>query len=190
MPPVEVDIDQFKSGDRKAFDKVYRYYSRPLQYFASSYVKDHGVAEELVSDIMLKLWQNREQIKTPSQIKAFLYIATKNACIDSIRASRVLLMEKLPSGVEDLVGVGPEIYNRILYTELLQQIDEAVAHLTPSQQRVFRMSFLEGKTTEEIATATGMNASSIFSQKSKAVAVLRKVLGGNLLFLLWLAEQL
>ena len=137
---------------------------------------------------MLKLWNNRMQIKSQSQIKAFLYIATKNACIDRVRAGRVLPMEPLPLEASNLMGEAPEVYNRILYTELLQQIEEAINQLPPSQQRVFRMSFLEGKTTEEIAEETGMTVSSIFSQKSKAIAVLRKLLGGNLLFLLWLVN--
>ncbi len=44
-----VDIDQFKAGGGKAFDSVYRYYSRPLQHFAFSYVKDRGLAEEVLS---------------------------------------------------------------------------------------------------------------------------------------------
>lgn len=189
MPPFAVNIDQFKAGDRKVFDSIYRYYSRPLQHFAFSYVKDRNVAEEVVSDTMLKLWNNRESIKNPSQIKAFLYIATKNACIDSVRASRVLPMETLPTEADDLMGEAPEVYNRILYTELLQQIELAINQLPPSQQVVFRMSFLEGKTTEEIAKETGMTVPSIFSQKSKAIAVLRKLLSGNLLFLLWLAGR-
>lgn len=182
-----VDIDQFKAGDRKMFDGIYRYYSRSLQHFAFSYVKDRGVAEEVVSDTMLKLWNNRMQIKTQSQIKAFLYIATKNACIDSIRSHRV--MEDLPIEADNLMSEAPEVYNRILYTELLQQIEEAVNQLPPSQQCVFRMSFLEGKTTEEIAKETGMTVSSIFSQKSKAISALRKLLGANILFLAWLVEK-
>ncbi len=189
MPPFIIDIEQFKAGDRKAFDGVYQYYSRQLQHFALSYVKDRNVAEEVVSDTMLKLWNNRNQIKSQSQIKAFLYIATKNACIDSVRASRVLPMEKLPVDANNLMGEAPEVYNRILYAELLQQIEEAVNQLPPSQRKVFHMSFLEGKTTEEIAKETGMTTSSIFSQKSKAIALLRKLLHGNLLFVLWLVEQ-
>lgn len=184
-----VDITQFKAGDRKAFDSVYRYYSRSLQHFAFSYVKDRGLAEEIMSDIMLKLWNNRTQIKSPSQIKAFLYIATKNACIDHLRAGRVLPTEPLPIEADNLMGETPTVYNRILYAELLQQIEDAVNQLPPSQQRVFRMSFLEGKTTEEIAKDTGMSASSIFSQKSKAIAVLRKLLSGNILFLTWLITK-
>ena len=189
MLPLVVDINQLKAGDRKAFDSVYRYYSRSLQHFAFSYVKDRGLAEEVVSDIMLKLWNNRMQIKNRSQIKAFLYIATKNACIDRVRTGHVLPMEPLPVEAGNLIGEAPEVYNRILYTELLQQIEEAVNQLPPSQQRVFRMSFLEGKTTEEIAKETGMTASSIFSQKSKAISVLRKLLGANMLFLTWLMEK-
>jgi RNA polymerase sigma-70 factor (family 1) len=184
-----VDIDQFIAGDRKVFDGIYHYYSRSLQYFAFSYVKDRGVAEEVVSDTMLKLWNNRIQIKTQSQIKAFLYIATKNACIDSMRSRRLLLMEDLPIEADNLMSEAPEVYNRILYTELLQQIEEAVNQLPPSQQRVFRMSFLEGKTTEEIAKETGMTVSSIFSQKSKAISVLRKLLGANILFLALLGSK-
>lgn len=189
MLPFTVDISKFNVGDRKVFDAVYRYYSRLLQHFAHSYVHNHGAAEEIVSDSMLKLWNNRQHIRTEQQIKAFLYITTRNACIDNIRSSRVLPMKELPEEIDDLMAQAPEVYNRILYTELLQQIEEAVDKLPPSQQAVFRKSFLEGKSTNEISNETGMTESSIFAQKSKAMATLRKLLKNNLLFLLWLAWQ-
>jgi len=189
MPPFAVDINQFNIGNRKAFDGVYRYYSRPLQHLALSYVHDRGAAEEIVSDSMLKLWNNRQRIRTEQQIKAFLYITTRNACIDSIRSNRLLPMAGLPEAATKLMKQDPEAYNRILYVELLQQIEDAVDTLPASQQTVFRKSFLEGKTTDEIASETGMTESSIFAQKSKAIATLRKLLKGNLLFLLWLAGQ-
>lgn len=187
MPLFTVDIIQFNAGERKTFDGVYRYYSRPLQHFAFSYVHNQALAEEIVSDSMLKLWNNRQRIHTTQQIKAFLYIATRNACIDSLRNSRTLPTGSLLEDASDLTGQDPEVYNRILYIELLQQIEEAMDRLPFSQQTVFRKSILEGKTTDEIASETGMTESSIFTQKSKAVSTLRKLLKGNFLFLLYLA---
>lgn len=183
-----VDINAFNAGERKTFDGVHGYYSRPLQHFALSYVHNRVLAEEIVSDSMLKLWNNRQRIRTAQQIKAFLYIATRNACIDSLRSSRTLPTGDLPENANDLGGQDPDVYNRILYAELLQQIEEAVVRLPFSQQTVFRKSFLEGKTTDEIASETGMTESSIFTQKSKAVSALRKLLKANLLFLLLLAK--
>lgn len=187
MPPhFAVNINQFNTGDRKAFDKVYRYYSRALQYFAFSYVHDRGVAEEIVSDSMLKLWNSRERITTEQQIKAFLYIATRNACIDSIRSSSKLPIAKLPEDANDLFKEEPEVYNRILHIELLQQIEDVVDKLPSSQQIVFRKSVIEGKTTHEIVSETGMTESSIFAQKSKALTTLRRLLKNSFLFLLWI----
>lgn len=188
MSPFAVDINAFNAGERKAFDDVYRYYSRPLQHFARSYVHRQTLAEEIVSDSMLKLWDNRQRIRTEKQIKAFLYIATRNACIDSLRSRRAISIQDLPEDMHDLTGQEPEVYNRILYVELLQQVEEAMDRLPPSQQAVFRKSFLEDKTTDEIANETGMSESSIFTQKSKALTTLRKLLKNNFLFLLCLAK--
>lgn len=181
-----MNINQFNTGDRKTFDKVYRYYSRALQYFAFSYVHDHGVAEEIASDSMLKLWNNRERITTEQQIKAFLYIATRNACIDNIRSSSKQPIAKLPEDANDLFRVEPEVYNRILHIELLQQIEDALDKLPSSQQTVFRKSVIEGKTTHEIVSETGMTESSVFAQKSKALTTLRRLLKNSFLFLLWI----
>lgn len=185
MPSFTVDIDTFNSGDRKAFDEVYQYYSRALQHFAFSYVHHRGIAEEIVSDSMLKLWNNRQRIATEQQIKAFLYITTRNACIDSIRSNGKLPLEAFPEDVSELMKEEPVAYNRIVYIELLQQIEEAVQNLPASQQIVFRKSFLEGKSTQEIAQETGMTESSIFAQKSKALTALRKLLKTSTLLVLW-----
>lgn len=186
-PHFTVNINQFNTGDRKAFDGVYRYYSRALQHFAFSYVHDWGVAEEIASDSMLKLWRNRERITTALQIKAFLYIATRNACIDNIRSSSKLPTAKLSEDIKDLFKEEPEVYNRILYIELLQQIEDAVEKLPSSQQAVFRKSVIEGKTTHEIVSETGMTESSVFVQKSKALTTLRRLLKNSFLFLLWVS---
>ncbi|MFC6099172.1 RNA polymerase sigma factor [Olivibacter domesticus] len=188
MPFFDVDINAFNAGERKTFDGVYRYYSRPLQHFAFSYMHNRVLAEEIVSDSMLKLWNNRQRIRTAQQIKAFLYIATRNACIDSLRSIRSLPATVLPEEANDLKGQDPDVYNRIVYVELLQQIEDAVEGLPLSQQAVFRKSFLEGKTTDEIASETGMTESSIFTQKSKALSTLRKLLKGNILLLVLLAK--
>lgn len=187
MATLTVNIEQFKSGNRQSFDSVYCYYSRVLTHFAMSYVRDRELAEELMSNSMLKLWHHRLRIERPEQIKAFLFIATKNACIDALRSQNILSRSSpLSEELYDLMNEEPAVYNRILYSELLQQIEQAVATLPKSQQLVFRKCILEGKTTDEVMLETGMTIASIFSQKSKAIAKLRALLKDNLLLIILL----
>lgn len=189
MSSFVVDIELFNLGDRHSFDKIYQCYSRSLIYFALSFVNRRELAEELVSDSMLKLWHNRKRIENNSQIKAFLFIATKNACIDALRSKRSLPLTAMQEQAYDLAGEDPTVYSRILHTELLLQIEQALEKLPMSQQLVFRRSILEGMTTDEIVNETGMTTSSVFSQKSKAIQTLRRILKHNLLLLLFLTTH-
>lgn len=189
MDVLKIDIGQFKGGARAAFDRVYRYYSRSLTHFALSYVHRRELAEELVSDSMLKLWNHRGEIEKASQIKAFLFIVTKNACIDALRSQKVSPVEQLPEVSADLASEDPEIYTRILYAELLQQIENAIVALPKSQQLVIRKWIFENKSTGEIMSETGMTASSIFTQKSKALHTLRDLLKNNSLFVMILCVR-
>ena len=171
MTLLTINIDRFQRGDQQVFEKVYAYYYKALLHFAISFVQ-HDLAEEVVSDALYSLWKNRVKIQSSAHLKSFLFIAVKHGCIDVLRTEKqgdYELIEDI-----DLYKEEPTILVRIIHTELLQLIEKQLQNLPPSQQLIFRMIFFEGKSTEEIMDETCMTAESIFVQKSKALARLRK----------------
>jgi RNA polymerase sigma-70 factor (ECF subfamily) len=75
----EFIIRELKQGNQLAI----RFYAQ-LCLFADSFVKDQLVAEDIVSDVFIKLWNKANDFSSLTAIKAFLYISTKNASLNYI----------------------------------------------------------------------------------------------------------
>ncbi len=177
MTDEDFSIDLFRAGDEQLFNRVYSYYYKPLHYFAMSFLNDRQQADEVVSDTMVKLWRGKENFRSAGNIRAFLYIATKNSCFDLLKHTKYRVKaDAAISRDTDLASQEPEVLARILESELLQRIDAELRKLPARQQDVFRRSFMEGRSNEEIAMELGITANSVYVNKSMAVTALRKAL--------------
>ena len=82
-------INAFREGDSQAFDAFFRLHYRPLCYFAAQLMGDPSEAEDIVKDSFVKLWHKHTGFDSPHAIKAFLYVTTRNACINFLRRLKV-----------------------------------------------------------------------------------------------------
>lgn len=185
-------MNEFRRGDTAAFLRVFHQYNRPLLHFAQGIITSKEVAEECVSDCFVKLWQLRANFETESKIKAFLYISVKNACLNYIKSPHAR-QQFQPEAPEELLREEPVFYTRIIQAEILDVIYREIENLPDKQKAVFRMSHLEGCTTEEICQALNMTPAAVFTNRSRATETLKKVLkdknlGLYVLFLQYLAE--
>ncbi|MES2456790.1 MAG: sigma-70 family RNA polymerase sigma factor [Bacteroidota bacterium] len=80
----EMLVALLKQEDQRAFDQLFRKLYPALCFFAGRYVPVAAQAEEIVQDTLFKLWQRRNDFDNYQSVKAFLYISTKNACMDGI----------------------------------------------------------------------------------------------------------
>ncbi|WP_144043740.1 sigma-70 family RNA polymerase sigma factor [Sphingobacterium cellulitidis] len=164
------------SGQEFGLKHYMKVHGSALRYFAFSIVKDKSVAEEIVSDSFVKLWTGREKVSTESGIKAFLYISTKNACLDHIN----LLKNKVVHDYEildELTSPNEDILTKMIQIELIKLIVEEVEKLPKQQARIFKMTYFEQKETDEICDELGLSSSSIYFARSKALATLKKAFG-------------
>ncbi|HEX9509830.1 MAG TPA: sigma-70 family RNA polymerase sigma factor [Puia sp.] len=82
-------IIEFRKGDPQAFASFFHLHYRPLCYFATQLVNSQQDGEDIVKDTFVKLWQKHTDFDTPQNIKAFLYITTRNACLNFLRHMQV-----------------------------------------------------------------------------------------------------
>lgn len=161
-------------GNFSSLEEAFKVYNRPLLFFANKMIKDTKVSEEIVSDSFVKLWQYRNNIQTNENLKAFLYIVTKNACRNYLKSS--YNQQNFEYEIdEELIVSEPDIYVKILNAELMSVIHQEVSKLPEKQQLVFKMSYLEGLTTEEICDKLNISETAVFANKSRALETLRKM---------------
>ena len=71
--------------DESALEELFNMHSKWINTTAFSIVKDQGLAEEIVEDVFFKLWQNRKKSTPIVKLESYLFVCTKNLCLDHIR---------------------------------------------------------------------------------------------------------
>lgn len=181
-------------GDEETYIFLFREYYVSLCAYSRRYVGRKDIAEEIVSDTFLKIWESRKRLEINTSIKAYLFHAV---CNNSLNYLRKLKTEKnleeyfRETSSENLGFEVPleEIEEQSLIMEnMSQKIEEAVNLLPEQQQRAFRLKRLEGKKTKEVAEIMGLSVKTIEMHLSKATLHLRQnlkdYLPSFLLFLL------
>lgn len=178
-------IDSLHHDEGKGLVGIYRLYYKQILFFAQKYVKNYQVAEEIVTDVFVKLWERRIAFTSLNSVRAFLYIATKNRCLNQLRGKKYYEALDDVANYEDLLYEDTDVFTKIIRTELLNMIFSEVQKLPQKQQEVFNMTFLEDKTVEDIGKAMNMTPHAVYTNKSRALATLRRNLQiRDVLFLL------
>src|ERR1700712_5308505 len=78
----DLQLKLAENNDQHAFGQIYMAYMHHLLQFAHSIIKDHELAEEIISDVFIKIWQNRKNIAKIDNFKLYLYVSTKNTALN------------------------------------------------------------------------------------------------------------
>lgn len=166
----------FQNGEEQAFRRVFERYYRPVSYFALKILNDDLYAEDIVSETFRKAWDARAKFATKRHLENFLYLVTRNGCISHLRSERVA--HSIDEEWTKLLGTDPAEGTAIdierLQSKLIETILAKMAELPGAD--VLRMSFIEGKSTREIATALDTTENNIYIIKSRSLKALRAML--------------
>ena len=161
-----------QSGDEKALQSLSQLYYRPLCFFATRLLKDQLSGEDIVEESFLKLWQRRNDFKNLQNIKSFLYITTRNACLNSIKQQQRVAVSKTQLGylADEQEGY---ILNEIVRTEVMAEITTLIDKLPGQCRKIFVLSYVNGYKNHEIATALNISIHTVKNQKVRAIRLLK-----------------
>ena len=165
----------YREGVENAFEKVFDLYYRSIVYYATKILHEDSYAEDIVSESFRKAWDNRQRMETPRHLENFLYFVTRNACISYLRSDRVIqTTEKEWGRMADADEEGHPIDLERVQAELIQKIHQHLEKLPGGD--ILRMSYLEGKSTKEIADELNITENTVYIAKSRSLKALRSVL--------------
>ncbi len=168
-PDSNILLERLKKGDRKVFTMLFEYYYTGLVVFADRYIHDLELSEDIVQSVFVRLWENRQLLKSAS-IRYYLSSAVKNNCIDQIRKKETqekYTRRQSPGDFENGIDFWAE-------TELEQLIEKSISDLPPRCAEIFRMSRFEGLKSSEIAKKLQLSQRTVEVQITNALKVLRK----------------
>ena len=162
-------VAALQQGDERALKYLFDQYNKSLVYYAISLIGQAQEAEEIVSECFNKLWQHRERLKTPVNIKAYLYAIVRNDCFNYL-----LLKKRTRKKNEQLTSVlqQQDILTLETETELLERIYRQAQQLPGRCKCVFLLFYKEGKTKTEIACQLGITVKTVRNYISRAKQLL------------------
>lgn len=184
--PGQYCIVDFKQGSKAAFTEVYNMYYTRLYFFVKKLIDDREEAQDITAETFVKLWNLRANFETHQNIKAFLYITARNACLDYFRYRQRQHTNKqefsyLLTQNEDLSFQHDEIK-----LEVLQQIHTEIEHLPSQCRKIFKMAYLERLKNAQIADLLGLTEQTVRNQKTRAIKLLRMALSTQVILLILL----
>ncbi|MEJ2883235.1 RNA polymerase sigma factor [Pedobacter sp. GR22-6] len=161
-----------KKGDKNAFAKLYDLYKQPLTANLFKLLKSEELTFDILQDLFLKIWENREQIDPDKSFRAYLFRIAENMVYDYYRrAARDSKMQL------DIMQTSTEIYSYIEEDLLIREnsalLREAVALMPPQRRQVFTLCKLEGKSYKEVEQLMGINPKTINSHLFQASKFLK-----------------
>ncbi len=170
--PDHVLIFECRAGNINAFDVLFDRYVNKLHFFALQYLKDYSLTEEIVMDIMARLWEKREGFTAELSLGPYLFRSVKNAIIDHYR-KKSLETVLLKQSHEDL-AVSNLTEDNFAFYELQKVYQINLEKLSPQRRRVFEMSRHDNMTYPQIAKNLNLSVKTVESHVSAALSYLRK----------------
>jgi RNA polymerase sigma-70 factor (ECF subfamily) len=143
-----------------------------LLNYARKLTDDSSDAEDVVQEVMLKLWNIRQKLEEYNSIEALAVRITHNLCMDMWRSKRTdqVSLDQVPVVSQT---VNPE---RVLEgNDEIRLMREIISSLPTLQQTIIQMKDIEEYETEEIAQITGCSSESIRSNLSRARKKVRDI---------------
>lgn len=151
------------------FLEIYRAFYGKVFTFVLSLVKSKANAQDITQNIFMKLWKNRKKLEHIKSMDDYLFILSKNACMDYFRkASR---KKEISTDMFDEFLLSRIVSSPEKRIDALSDIEELrhVIESLPSQRRdIFIMSRFDGLSNDEIASILGVSKKTVENQISLA----------------------
>lgn len=165
-----------KENCKLSFDKIFEYYYPKLVDFADLYLESRESAEEVASDVLLKLFVKRQSWMFVEKPEAYLYKSVKNLSLSYLRKSKKeFQVMKLTEKSELYRVIEPEASPEGKYIEeefhsaILKIIDE----MPPRRKMIFKLIRQEGKCYREVSTLLNISAKTVEVHMGLAIAHIR-----------------
>lgn len=165
---------------REDFGALFRATYGELCGFVLHYVGSRAIAEELVQDVFVRLWDRRASWQEELPSRTYLYRSARNRALDHIKHERVVQRVAREYPPRDDERLAPAADAELDAPDLTAALDVAIQQLPPRTRQVFVLSRGHGLTYAQIAEAMEISVKTVEAQMSRAFRILRDRLRGYL----------
>jgi RNA polymerase sigma-70 factor (ECF subfamily) len=160
-------LERLSQGSELAFAKLYETYSARLFGNLLKMTKSETVAQEILQEVFITIWDNRQSIDPEKSFRSYLFKIAENKVYDFLR--KAVRDKKLHTQILATTTIQyTHIEEKLLAKENISMVQSAIKALSPQRQQVFRLCKMEGKSYEEVSTLLGISTSTISDHIVKA----------------------
>jgi RNA polymerase sigma-19 factor, ECF subfamily len=178
---LESFVALLQKGETNAFKIIFNSYYHRLYSFSLNYVTEDYAAEEIVENVLLKLWQKRHKLDKIENLKSYLYTMVRNASLDYLKKEKKFV--RLDIKKHDSVTSKDQF---IIEEETHAILFQALENLPKKCRKIFELSCLEGLKYKDIAEDLQISINTVKSQRSRAIELLKSYLKNYPLYQLFL----
>lgn len=173
---------QVAQGHEKAFAQLFHRYHHSLGIYIYQLTSSRELTEELVQDVFLKIWTNRQSLVQVENFEAWLFVITRNHTLNCLRKLvRERMEQKEWRKLQD-----PEFFAAgAPDEEQFQLIDQAIRQLPPQQKKVFILSRYRRLKYEEIAQELNLSRETVKSYLQIATSSITKFVTSRFSLIFW-----
>lgn len=172
-------LSDLRNSDRHAFQSLFRYYYPRLKAYAATMVDD-SVAEDLVQDLFLYVWEHREDLIKGASFQSYLFQGIYTRCIDHFRKHAsfspcdMAVYEEYLTEQAAFLQNDDEAWEELYAKDFYQQLYELLKEIPQQRREVFFLAYLDGKKTKEIADQLDMPVRTVESHLHLTLKFLKK----------------
>lgn len=173
--------EEYTIVDLRTYEIIFNKYYQALVNYAYTILKDNDESEDVVQRVFVSIWEKRESIQVHTSLKALLYKAVYNSCLNVIKQQKVRTNynKEIQFRSENFT-----VSETIQQKELQQRIEQAIGSLPEQCAKIFRMSRFDNLKYQEIADKLHLSVKTVENQMGKALKLMREQLKDYLPFIL------
>lgn len=168
----DLQIRIARNEDHKAYKELFTSLYTYLLHFAFTLVKMKQPAEEIVSDVFIKIWQKRKELEKIENLKVYLYIATKNTALNYIEKQKRTATDNIDKFTNQFKSIYFDPEQLMITADMVSLIYEAIENLPVRCKMIFKLVKEDNLKYKEVAEILNISEKTVENQLAIA---LRKI---------------
>ncbi len=168
-------VTELRAGNEPAFRELFNRYADKVFRYVMRFVPGEPVAEELMQDVFMKVWNYRDNLDASQSFNNFLFRTAKNHILNYLRDLQrdVALNKEYRLSLSSFHNA---VEDTLIHEEYIELANKAIALLPDKRRSIFIMSRLEGMSYEQIAQALDISKDTVRLQMIKSIKSIREYL--------------
>jgi len=171
----------------KEYKSIYDTMYSSLCLFSNKYVESLDIAQDIVQEVFIKIWEDKIEFKNENSIKSYLYTAVKNRSLDYLKSNYFRSTQSLAK--EDVADwqTDPFFLREVVISEASVIIEKAIDTLPKKCAQIIKLS-IKGMSNAEIAEELGISLNTIKAQKKIAYKRMKPLLKDYFILIAFIFE--